>query len=61
MQAFLDVVTVPWAIFGALIGNTMVAGGGLTFRINFIVGVVLNVLTMITTYFWYFPVSQPNC
>ncbi|GAB7358595.1 hypothetical protein MBLNU230_g2655t1 [Neophaeotheca triangularis] len=57
VQAFLDVVTVPWAIFGALIGNTMVAGGGLTFRINFIVGVVLNVLTMITTYFWYFPPS----
>lgn len=55
----LDVVTVPLAVFGALVGNAMVDYNDLTFRVNFIVGVVLNILTMITTYLWYYPVSLP--
>lgn len=57
-QAVLDVVTFPWAIFGGLIGNAMVSHGGLTFRINFLVGVCLNLTTIVTIWFWYHPVSS---
>ncbi|KAK2794657.1 hypothetical protein FQN51_000755 [Onygenales sp. PD_10] len=60
VQAALDVVTFPWAIFGGLIGNAMVKYHELSFRINFIIGVILNIITMITIYFWYFPPSAPQ-
>jgi hypothetical protein len=32
----------------------------LSFRINFIIGVILNILTIITIYFWYHPVSNSS-
>jgi uncharacterized membrane protein len=57
-QAVLDLVTMPWAIFGPLIGNAMVKYQKLSFRINFIVGVILNLLTITTIYFWYHPVRK---
>jgi hypothetical protein len=58
-QAVLDLVTLPWAIFGPLIGNAMVKYQKLSFRINFIIGVILNILTIITIIMWYHPVSCP--
>jgi hypothetical protein len=51
----LDLVTLPWSIFGPLIGNAMVKYQKLSFRINFIIGVILNLLTIITITAWYHP------
>ena len=56
VQAVLDVATLPWAIFGALAGNAMVANHELGFRINFIIGIILNIMTIVATYLWYNPV-----
>ncbi|KAF2664163.1 MFS general substrate transporter [Microthyrium microscopicum] len=54
-QAALDIVTLPWSIFGPLTGNAMVKYQKLSFRINFIVGIGLNVLTLVAIQFWYHP------
>jgi MFS family permease len=56
-QAVLDIVTLPWAVFGSLTGNAMVKYHTLGFRINFIIGAILNVLSISTIYLWYHPVS----
>jgi hypothetical protein len=56
-QAILDLVALPWSVFGALIGNAMVKYHHLSFRINFIIGVILNCLTIFAIYLWYHPVS----
>jgi hypothetical protein len=57
-QAMLDLVTLPWTVFGAMIGNSMVKHYALSFRINFIIGILLNLLTMTMIYFFYHPVSR---
>jgi MFS family permease len=57
-QAVLDLVALPWTVFGALIGNSMVKNYKLSFRINFIIGILLNLLTMTTIYLWYHPVRS---
>jgi hypothetical protein len=57
----LDLVTLPWSIFGPLIGNAMVKYQSLSFRINFIVGICLNILTMVSIYYWYHPVRSFMC
>lgn len=54
-QAVLDLVTLPWAIFGPLAGNAMVKYSSLSFRINFIIGVILNLLSITAIKFWYHP------
>lgn len=54
-QAVLDLVGLPWAVFGALIGNSMVKFYALSFRVNFIIGILLNVLTMVMILFFYKP------
>ena len=56
-QAILDLVALPWTVFGALIGNSMVKHYTLSFKVNFIIGILLNALTITTIYFWYHPVS----
>ena len=56
-QAVLDLVLLPWAIFGPLIGNSMVRFSHLTFRINFIIGIILNLISITAIKFWYHPVS----
>lgn len=56
-QAMLDLVTLPWTVFGAMIGNSMVKHYALSFRINFIIGILLNLLTMSMIFFFYHPVS----
>jgi MFS family permease len=56
-QAALDIVTLPWAVFGSLTGNAMVKYYALGFRINFIIGAILNVLSITTIWMWYHPVS----
>ncbi|QDS72450.1 hypothetical protein FKW77_009493 [Venturia effusa] len=54
-QAVLDLVTLPWNVFGAMIGNSMVKHYALSFRINFIIGILLNALTIAMIYFFYHP------
>ncbi|KAF1985327.1 MFS general substrate transporter [Aulographum hederae CBS 113979] len=54
-QAGLDLLALPWTVFGALTGNAMVKYYTLSFRINFIIGVILNVLSFASAWFWYFP------
>ncbi|KAF2428787.1 MFS general substrate transporter, partial [Tothia fuscella] len=54
-QAALDIVTLPWAIFGSLTGNAMVKYHKLSFRINFIIGAILNVMSIASIYLWYHP------
>jgi hypothetical protein len=54
-QAVLDLVGLPWMVFGALIGNSMVKYHALSFRINFIIGILLNSLTIVAIFFWYHP------
>jgi hypothetical protein len=54
-QAVLDLVGLPWTVFGALIGNSMVKYYALSFKINFIIGILLNVLTMVMIFFFYKP------
>jgi Fungal trichothecene efflux pump (TRI12) len=54
-QAVLDLVGLPWTVFGALIGNSMVKFYALSFKVNFIIGILLNVLTMIMILFFYKP------
>jgi len=55
-QAVLDLVTLPWAVFGSLTGNAMVKYYTLGFRINFIIGAILNILSISTIWLWYHPV-----
>ncbi|KAF2400662.1 MFS general substrate transporter [Trichodelitschia bisporula] len=58
VQACIDLVVLPWTVFGAITGGAMVTQHGkYGFRINFIVGLILNVLSIVTAYFWYFPPS----
>jgi MFS family permease len=57
-QAALDLVTLPWSVFGSLLGNVMVKYSHLSFRINFIIGVILNVLSIASIWFFYHPVSS---
>jgi MFS family permease len=57
-QAALDLVTLPWSVFGSLLGNVMVKYSHLSFRINFIIGVILNVLSITSIWFFYHPVSS---
>jgi hypothetical protein len=57
-QAALDIVTLPWAVFGSLTGNAMVKFYKLSFRINFIIGAILNVLSITTIWMWYHPVGS---
>jgi MFS family permease len=59
-QAVLDLVALPWSIFGALAGNAMVKYSHLSFRINFIVGICLNVVSIVTIKLWYHPVSSKS-
>ncbi|KAF2403608.1 MFS general substrate transporter [Trichodelitschia bisporula] len=54
-QAALDIVTLPWAVFGPLTGNAMVKYHKLSFRINFIIGAILNVISIVTAILWYHP------
>ncbi|KAE9970013.1 hypothetical protein EG328_006520 [Venturia inaequalis] len=54
-QAALDLVNMPWTLFGAMIGNSMVKRYALSFRINFIIGILLNLMTIVMTYFCYHP------
>ncbi|KAF1988842.1 hypothetical protein K402DRAFT_327999 [Aulographum hederae CBS 113979] len=54
-QAGMDLLSLPWLVFGALTGNAMVKYHSLSFRINYIIGTVLNVLSLAASYFWYFP------
>ncbi|TLD18252.1 Neutral ceramidase B [Venturia nashicola] len=54
-QAALDLVTLPWTVFGAMIGNSMVKHYALSFRINFIIGIFLNLLTIAMIHFFYHP------
>jgi hypothetical protein len=56
-QAVLDLVGLPWTVFGALIGNSMVKHYKLSFRVNFIIGIILNLLTIVLIWFFYHPVS----
>ncbi|KAF1986553.1 MFS general substrate transporter, partial [Aulographum hederae CBS 113979] len=61
VQACLDLAILPWTLLGALIGGGMVEGGGkLGWRINFILGVCLNVIALIMAFFWYYPPSYAN-
>jgi hypothetical protein len=55
--AVIDVITTPWTMFGALAGNAMVKYSSLSFRINWYVGIALNVITIISSYFFYHPVG----
>lgn len=57
-QAYLDILVTPWTVFGALTGGAMVTNHHLGFRINWYLGIALNVATIICTYLWYHPVSQ---
>jgi hypothetical protein len=58
VQAFLDLSTLPWTVFGALMGGAMVQDHGkFGFRINFYIGLALNVVALVLSYFWYHPVS----
>jgi hypothetical protein len=57
-QAVLDLVTLPWSVFGPLVGNAMVKYHHLSFRINFIIGIILNCISIATIYLWYHPVSR---
>ncbi|TLD36410.1 Neutral ceramidase B [Venturia nashicola] len=58
VQACLDLVGLPWIVFGALTGGAMVVyHGKYGFRINFIIGIILNVLSTVTLYFFYHPPS----
>src|ERR1700761_9400329 len=54
-QAILDLAGLPWMVFGALIGNSMVKYYALSFKVNFIIGIVLNLLTIVLTWFFYHP------
>ncbi|KAE9992342.1 hypothetical protein EG327_009296 [Venturia inaequalis] len=54
-QAALDIVTLPWAVFGSLTGNAMVKYHALGFRINFIIGAILNVLSIASIWMYYHP------
>jgi hypothetical protein len=61
-QAILDLVTLPWTVFGALIGNAMVKYTKLSFRINFIIGCIMNIVSITGIVFFYFPVCVvPGC
>jgi uncharacterized membrane protein YsdA (DUF1294 family) len=55
-QAVLDLVGLPWTVFGAEIGNSMVKHYKLSFRINFIIGILLNLTTIVFIWFFYHPV-----
>jgi len=56
VQAFLDLSVLPWTVFGALMGGSMVTNyGKYGFRINFYIGLALNVVAFVLTYFWYHP------
>lgn len=54
-QAWLDILVTPWTVFGALTGGAMVTNHHLGFRINWYLGIALNILTIIFTYLWYHP------
>jgi hypothetical protein len=61
VQAFLDLSTLPWTMFGAVMGGAMVTDHGkFGFRINFYIGLALNVVAFVGTYFWYHPVSTKS-
>ena len=51
----LDLVGLPWMVFGTLIGSAMVKYHKLSFRINFIIGIVLNVIAIVMIWFFYKP------
>ncbi|KAF1812828.1 MFS general substrate transporter [Eremomyces bilateralis CBS 781.70] len=59
-QAILDIITTPWTMFGSLAGNAMVKYHHLTFRINWYVGIALNIVTLVMAFFFYFPPHHPN-
>jgi len=59
-QAVLDIITTPWTMFGALAGNAMVKYHHLTFRINWYVGIALNLATLIMAFFFYWPPHHPH-
>ncbi|KAF2675335.1 MFS general substrate transporter [Microthyrium microscopicum] len=57
-QAILDLSILPWSVFGALMGGAMVTYHGKDgFRINFYIGLALNVICFVLTWFWYHPPS----
>jgi hypothetical protein len=58
IQAALDLTILPWSVFGSLTGGAMVTyHGRMGFRINFYIGLALNIICLILTYLWYHPVS----
>jgi len=60
-QAYLDILVTPWTILGALTGGAMVKYQPVqSFRINWYVGICLNVITIVCTFFWYFPPARPQ-
>ncbi|QDS74911.1 hypothetical protein FKW77_004056 [Venturia effusa] len=59
VQACLDLLILPWSVFGALTGGAMVVYHGKHgFRINFIIGVILNAVSIGAAWIWYHPPSQ---
>jgi hypothetical protein len=49
----------PWTVFGALMGGAMVTyHGRYGFRINFYIGLALNVVALVMTWIFYHPVSH---
>jgi len=60
-QAWLDILVTPWTVFGALVGGSMVKyQPSVSFRINWYLGIAMNIVTIIATYFWYFPPARPQ-
>jgi len=56
VQACFDLLALPWSIFGSITGNAMIKyQQPLGFRINFIIGTILNILSIASAWFWYHP------